>query len=281
MLVSVVLQLQPDRPLRNPAGLGRAAHACFLGLVSRFDPALAQSLHRSEITPFALSILADPMSTRRGRLKNPPNSVWLRLTSLDERLSALLQKLEPKRIDTLRLLHAKCKVVSIISDSKTYTWARKSTFSEISNNGLVRARKGESYTGFRFLSLTSFSMAKSRLSMPLPWPRLVFQSLVRRWNAFSRITWRIDWPEFDRGVSIAEHRLQTCRLDLGRFSELGFVGECWYVIDRDVSIGLRHAIHALAEFAFFSGVGKKTTMGMGFVLPLTSGPLEAVFHGQG
>lgn len=269
--MSTALQLRPKRPLWDPLNLGRAAHACFLRFVGRIDPQLAQSLHHSEVNPFTLSILMDQDSDRRSHPAPLSRSLWLRITSLDERLSALLQGLEPEQVGPLRLLSTECSVLRVLRVDEKHPWARRSTFSELSNNGLLKARSGETRVGLRFVTPTAFSIAESRLSMPLPWPRLVFQSLARHWNASSPIRRWINWPEFDLGVSVSEHRLQTHRLDLGRYSEVGFTGECWYVVDRDASLALRQAVHALSEFAFFAGVGKKTSMGMGVAVPVESG----------
>lgn len=67
-------------------------------------------------------------------------------------------------------------------------------------------------------------------------------------------------------MAISRYRLQTVRVTVGEKSgwgyHSGFMGSCTYaflVKDR-YWMGL---IHMLAAFAFYSGVGKKTTMGMG------------------
>jgi CRISPR-associated endoribonuclease Cas6 len=113
-------------------------------------------------------------------------------------------------------------------------------------------------------------MVNTRLNMPLPWPRLVFQSLANKWNAFAPMQLWINWADFDRQVTVARFDLKTKLLDFGGFRQVGFVGECWFLIDPEARVPLRHALYTLAQFAFYAGVGRKTTMGMGMVRPLGS-----------
>jgi len=264
VLLSLVLELEPRGKLQNPTSLGRASHAGFLGLISRIDPDLGNRLHSAEVKPFTLAILPAPHPGEKGRNRLCQRTIRLRLTSLEQDLSTFLWSLEPADIGAIRLLSTECKVIQVVKCSDDL-WAGRSSFAELYNNGLVKGRDGESLIGLKFLSPAVFRMAESRLSMPLPWPRLVFQSLAARWNAFSPIPLEIDWPAFERQVSVARHRLETKMLDFGRYRQVGFVGECWYLIDRKADLRLRQALHTFADFAFYAGVGAKTTMGMGLV----------------
>ncbi|MBI3490961.1 MAG: CRISPR system precrRNA processing endoribonuclease RAMP protein Cas6 [Acidobacteria bacterium] len=46
----------------------------------------------------------------------------------------------------------------------------------------------------------------------------------------------------------------------------GFIGTCEYSVGPRAPEDVSRALHLLADFAFFCGVGLKTTMGMGQVL---------------
>lgn len=264
VLLSLVLELEPRDKLQNPTSLGRASHAGFLGFISRIDPSQGKRLHSAEVKPFTLAILPAPHPGKKGRNRLCQGTIHLRLTSLERDLSTFLWSLEPADIGTIRLLSTECEVIQVVKCSND-PWAGQSSFAELHNNGLVKARESVNLIGLDFLSPVAFRMAESRLSMPLPWPRLVFQSLAARWNAFSPIPLEIDWPAFDRQISVARHRLETRMLDFGRYRQVGFVGECWYLIDRKAGFRLLQALHTLADFAFYAGVGAKTTMGMGLV----------------
>jgi len=106
-------------------------------------------------------------------------------------------------------------------------------------------------------------------NVPLPLPGMVFESLVRRWNAFAPLQIPLEIRRFaDEAMVIARYHLHTERVAFGEEGERGaypgFVGTCGYsflVHDR-YWLGL---IHLLAAFAFYAGVGARTTMGLGQV----------------
>jgi CRISPR-associated endoribonuclease Cas6 len=64
-------------------------------------------------------------------------------------------------------------------------------------------------------------------------------------------------------IRVSGYRLKTGLLDFGTYRELGFQGDVSYEIDARAPDELVKTIQALGDFAFFSGVGAKTTMGMG------------------
>ena len=53
--------------------------------------------------------------------------------------------------------------------------------------------------------------------------------------------------------------------DYAGYRQLGFVGACEFLPHRGVPADVVRVLHLLAAFAFFAGVGYKTTMGMGQV----------------
>jgi len=266
MPLSVVLILKPQREL-NPAGFfGRAVHGYFLRVIKEMDSSLSMLLHKQPDKPFTVSPPFPFTSERQGE-----NKYWLRFTSLSRELSLLLSRLRPDELGTLKLGTAVLEVQSILTRQGKHLWAGSCSFEELYNNGVLRGQEAkDSLLGLRFLTPTTFKLAKSpELYMPLPWPRLVFQSLAKKWNAFSPIPLWVNWVEFDRTVTIARFRdLRSVSVDLGRFSLGGFTGECWYLVSPQAGTKLRSALYTLAEFSFYSGVGWKATMGMGMVRPI-------------
>ncbi|MEN9249509.1 MAG: CRISPR system precrRNA processing endoribonuclease RAMP protein Cas6 [Gloeomargarita sp. GXS_bins_116] len=112
-----------------------------------------------------------------------------------------------------------------------------------------------------FVSPTSFKLHDGQGIQPFPLPELVFGNLQRRWNAFApeslqiaKVNWQILVSHFD---------LKTRRIYMENTTEIGVVGRVRYVFhDREQS----RLASQLAHFAFFSGVGRKTSMGMGQVV---------------
>ena len=119
--------------------------------------------------------------------------------------------------------------------------------------------------GFRFVSPTGFKRNNRQFFLPLP--ELVFGSLLRKW----RLHVEPDaWPELEAAlpqIEIQNYRVEShaAKLRADRILR-GFCGETEYSL-RGLPEAEQRALSALAAFAFFSGVGYKTSQGMGEVLP--------------
>jgi len=271
-LTSFLLDLRGPREIRPLPLVSRAIHAYVLGIISDHDPGLAQYVHRGNGSQgFSVSCLRNTRCS---------TGVLLRIASLHDELSQMLRCLRPQSVPSLELTGIDLKLTNIIYPEDDNQFTGSTSYHEIHNDGIARAREGQSQLGLRFVTPTSFRMAGSRLNMPLPWPRLVFQSLDNKWNKFSPIAIDVDWAVFDRHVSIARHRLRTQMVDFGRYRQVGFVGECWYIVDRQAGKHLLQVIHALAEFAGYSGVGAKTAMGMGQVQQIEQSMSNHRFMGR-
>jgi len=62
---------------------------------------------------------------------------------------------------------------------------------------------------------------------------------------------------------IGGHSIHTRMVDFGSYKLLGFVGNVRYLLPEDMHEILRRTINCLADYAFYAGVGYRTTMGMG------------------
>lgn len=117
-----------------------------------------------------------------------------------------------------------------------------------------------------FESPTSFHV--KGMDDPLPFPRRVFESYLRRWNAFSGepIEPRddfLEWIETHLAVSRLEVATQSHMFET--YIHIGCVGRVQYRVAKRIS-GNRERIrqlNALADYAYFCGTGHKTTQGMG------------------
>lgn len=269
-LSSLVLALRPNGPgpsiHRAPGSEGRALHAALLGLVRQKSPALAAALHSdAPQRPFTVGM---SWLGRAGTATEPASrSPWVRFTSFDPELSLILDELRPRDLPCIRLYDREHRVIALCRHQEEHRWAAQGTFVELYDNGLAVAHGavGDQEIALEFASPTAFQLRDSGLNMPLPWPRLVFQSLAEKWNASSPIPLWIDWPQFDRMVTISRHSVQTSLVDFGRYRQIGFAGTCCFLICGEASRRLLAALYTLADFALYAGVGKKTTVGMGVV----------------
>jgi CRISPR-associated endoribonuclease Cas6 len=67
----------------------------------------------------------------------------------------------------------------------------------------------------------------------------------------------------EQQIAVAEYRIGLSRMGFGSFFEPGFTGWCAFSARKKAGPEVLRWAGALARFAYFSGVGAKTTMGMG------------------
>jgi CRISPR-associated endoribonuclease Cas6 len=270
-LVSLMLALRPAQPVTVPAHLGRAAHALLLRWLNEADPALAQRWHDADgPKPFTCSSLVGMggMQTNGQRALKPDQTYWLRLTSLDAAVSARLLAVRDDPPPTVELDGVTLQVTGATTDPAAHLWAGVSTYEQLAAPYLLARQPGPRRLTLSFVSPTTFRQRE--INMPLPLPDLVFGGLAERWNAFSPVAIS---PEVRRyaaecvGLSQFELRSRSVPLKEGAL-QVGVTGRARYVAvtyDRYWAslLGL------LADFAFFAGVGRLTTVGLGQCRRLT------------
>ena len=267
MLISVVLSLTPTQTVTLPANLGRATHAWFLDQVRSADPALAETLHApNQERPFTVSNLWG-VEPDRGRVTlSPEQTCFLRATSFWPDLSTLVEEsILPHLSENITLAGTTFRLVEATADEEKHGWAGRTGFEDLVQQHTLSPSSLPSRLSLRFASPTVFR--SSGVNVPLPLPKLVFEGLARRWNAFAPIRVHPDAPRFaEECLVINRYRLHTERVTFGEEGQRGvypgFVGVCGYafrVRDR-YWMGI---IHLLAAFALYAGVGARTTMGLG------------------
>lgn len=269
-VAAVMMRLSGGTADLDPRSCGRALHASFLKLLGTLDAPLAERLHSGGgVRSFTVSLVPHSHAGKETG-SSFSGDCFLRATSLDHSLSRSLLETDAWSGKNVHIRSADLLVTGVLATPSESWLSGSHTFGELTNNGIATARDERSalLVKLRFLTATSFRLADSRLMMPLPVPRLVFQSLEQKWNAAASNGIWIDWPEFERCVSVARYHTRTEIFDMGRYRQVGFVGDVDYIIDRHVSRETLEAIHILAGFARYAGVGAKTTMGMGLVTSL-------------
>ena len=278
LIYSLVLELAPRREATLGPTQGYHAHALVLQVLQERDPELARELHdQPGPKPFTVSPLRGRFGRRGSNLWLSPAEVyWLRLTLLrDDVLARLLDALIhlPAELD-LRLESAAFGLRRIVTTPGQSEWAGFS-----STEMLLAQARPERRLRLAFCSPTAFRSAGQR-NVPLPLPGLVFGSLLAKWNEFAPTR----LPEglravADEGLLVARYRLETRMLDFGRYREVGFEGICEYECAEGVSAEAAAQLGALADFAFYAGVGAKTAMGMGQARRVAGGPRRAPASG--
>jgi CRISPR-associated endoribonuclease Cas6 len=297
---SLVLNLIPRSPIYPNFLTGRHYHALFLEIVSSVDQSLANRLHEQKTDKaFTLSPLQCSAGARgaggrepgemgaRGRangtppLPNPPltrsphhpsqaaiqfhhdrpipanTPCWWRITLLDDQLFGHLTQLwlhlNPQK--AWHLGAADLVITSVFGTAQAeQPWANFATYAEL----YERASEQQTQVDLHFATPTNFRQGS--VDTALPDRDRVFNSLLRKWNQYSGIAFS---DAMIQQVFPNYFNIKTAIAPDSRSQFVGCVGEISFKIFGDVEATAIKQFNALADFALYAGVGRKTPMGMG------------------
>lgn len=270
-LTALTLHLRPTHQDEIPAWTGRAAYAWFLASLQHIQPELAGIIHDQQgIKPFTVSRLSGIRPSDKGLTIIQPDHVYkLRVTTLHADLTRLtLNVLMADWLSHGVVLHDQpFRVERIVTDETADCWTGTDDYADLLQRYTLSGPAGRlpHRLHFTFASPTSFNKTGGH-QMPLPLPELVFGSLIERWKAFASVPLHPDLLAFVKEcVVISQHRIQTERVSFERSDRgavVGFVGDAAFTIQSSDAYWLGQ-LQMLAAFARYSGVGVRTTMGLG------------------
>ncbi len=278
---SLVLNLVPQSPIYPEFLSGRHYHALFLTLISSVDRDLGDYLHTSNADKaFTLSPLqvqhhreGYPIPRKLDRNSKfhkhhtllctyeqpipPGTSCWWRISLLDDtlfgKLTPLWLNLNPEQ--PWHLGSADLHITSILGTPQpTQPWANACTYAQLYEQASDRDRT------LSFSFATPVAFRQGGYDTVLPIRECVFNSLLSRWNKYSGTEFTYVpiesiYPSF---VNINTEVVSNYD---SKF--IGCVGEINYRILGEIEPIAVKQINALADFALYAGLGRKTTMGMG------------------
>lgn len=303
-LYALLIQLRPLEYGTLMPFAGEFVHAAWLDWIRDAAPEVAGMLHDgNQRRLFTCSNLQFPLPAQRlreaerGNVHLPlhPEKVYtLRLTLLLGELFPLFYSLLTRSSvkgpgsankPFLRLGKQSFLLEQVISAPEdNYHWSGYASFSELVEKArTLRLKPAETLT-LEFATLTTFhrglanSMYGKHYTL-LPLPQFIFPWLARRWCelAPTELADVIQREQIERyiaedGVIIDDHALQTHRVQFNRHPQRGFLGTCTYELRGPDEAGIaperltiRQQLVLLSWLAFYTGVGYKTTMGMGQV----------------
>ncbi len=264
---SLVINFIPVTPIYPEFQTGRHLHALFLTLASSVDQELGNYLHaQDKDKAFTLSPIQIVGNRGRHLLQwqhkeaiaaNTP--CWWRISLLDDKLFGKLAKLwlnlNPSQ--PWHLGPADLQITSVLgTPQSTQPWANFTTYRQI----YEEASESDRTLSFNFYTPTAFRQGK--YDSPLPTRESVFLSLLSRWNQYSPIEFTTDILQ---QVFPSRFNLHTEVVSNYKSNFIGCVGEITFRLMGDIDPIAIKQINALANFALYSGIGRKTTMGMGMV----------------
>ncbi|MEQ9666843.1 CRISPR-associated endoribonuclease Cas6 [Coleofasciculus sp. G2-EDA-02] len=263
---SLILNILPQSPIPPQYLTGRHLHALFLTLVSSVDSQLGEYLHDAKADkPFTLSPLQSIMGqgdTLQWEHIQPiaaGTPCWWRISLLDDtlfsKLTHLWLNLNPHH--PWHLGPADLQITSILgTPQSTQPWANAMSYTQLYEESSDSDRQ----IHFSFCTPTAFR--QSNYDCALPTRELVFNSLIKRWNRYSglELPKSILEPIFPSFFDI-----RTEIVTDSRSTFIGCIGAMNFRLLGKVDPLSIKQINALANFALYSGVGRKTPMGMGMV----------------
>lgn len=185
--------------------------------------------------------------------------IWWRISLLDDSLFARLTQLWLHlNFDCpWHLGPANLHITNILTTPHSaQPWANFCTYAEL----YEQASEQERQIAFTLCTPTNFRQGQYDTAMPTR--ESIFSSLLNRWNKYSGIP--LDGAAMD-AIFPSFFDIRTEMLADSRSKFIGCVGEVSYRILGDVPPIAIKQINTLADFALYSGVGRKTPMGMGMV----------------
>jgi CRISPR-associated endoribonuclease Cas6 len=230
-------------------------HPVLLNRISEADPNMGKILHDSgSMSPFSLS----PVMGITGQRIRENQTCWVRLSILNNELeNAFLESLEKGFWQDPISLENHIFVVEDVRWGKDpdNIWTGRESYEEVIIRSIPKDK-----IGLRIETPMSFK--RSDFNYPLPESSMIFGNLSRRWNLFSPIKFPEN-PDFTN-VSYAFFDIKTQPYSLRKGATiLGVKGKLTFVFkgsENELSY-----YHSLLRFAFYSGIGVKTTQGMGMV----------------
>jgi CRISPR-associated endoribonuclease Cas6 len=299
-LYALLIKLRPlERGTLMPFS-GELIHAAWLDWIRSDAPDVAAMLHDGNRRRlFTCSNLHFPLPAHRLREAeranvhlplDPEKTYTIRITLLLGELFPLfyhsLVSYSVKEIRErpfLRLGKQTFLLEEVISSPEDAScWTGYVSFAGLVEKVRTLRLKPEELLALEFASPTTFH--RGNASSPygkhyalLPLPHYVFPWLARRWQELAPAELvgvvqeeQIERYIADEGVIVEDHALQTHRVQFNRYPQRGFLGSCTYRLrgpDETQSeageLSVRQQLVLLLWLAFYTGLGYKTTMGMG------------------
>jgi CRISPR-associated endoribonuclease Cas6 len=260
-LHAIIIDLNAAQRGYLPATLGRAIQSQVLTWFGLANPAIAEMIHDNQDNPISLSGLIGHRRPKGEVREGDQFSIRISLLQ-GSLIHFLLQGLELWGNQPITL--GKCAFVirGISAMPGSHPGVGSSSY-EL----LLKTPRIQDDITLQFQSPTSFKQEGG--IQPFPLPELVFGSLQRRWNLFAPEAYQIPHLEWKALTSAAQ--IETHAMQMESASEIGCQGWARYRFPHPTQAQIASV---LAYYAFFAGVGRKTSRGMGQAKLLQAPPIR-------
>ena len=312
-LYALQLKLRPLEPGTLMPFSGELVHGAWLEWIRASAPDVSATLHEgNKRRLFTCSSLQFPLPKARileAERENvhlpvhPEKTYTIRITLLLGELFPLfyntlmyfnVAEAGTKKLPFIRIGKREFLLEEVIcSPDDPSGWTGFTSFADLVDCTLSRKMGSQPSLILEFASLTAMNWINrddktyGNYYARLPLPRYIFPALARRWHelAPTELAYVVQKERVEHyieadGIIIEDYDLKTHEVHFTRHPQRGFVGTCTYQLRApdepatpEAPLTVRQQFFLLAMFAFYSGIGYKTAMGMGQV--------RTLFIGQG
>jgi CRISPR-associated endoribonuclease Cas6 len=231
--------------------LDEAMHGWLFHRLKEKNPTLADEIHALQVKPF--SIHSTSHSTSR------KSKEMLEGQSVTTSLSVFAPKYSSEMLDLCaNVLHREYQIGKVPMYLKNMSLKRSQTYEEIMEEAF-----GAEYSRVSLTFSTPTSFRSEGIQILFPTPDLVLQSLYNRWKTFSPIKMEDVDANWGSMFVVSRYQLQTKPVGFDRYQVMGCVGNIQYSRISSSNYYLSRFAYALFHFGTFTGVGYKSTMGLG------------------
>jgi len=223
---------------------GGELHGLLFAMLEQVSPRQAAAIHASVIKPFSVSPLLGSGKRQGGFFYLEEGKHYsFTVSGLDTEMSTLLIELAKQ----VRPEH------QFRLGTATGKWTKYNIVRQTDYFGIMAGKPAVKMSVI-FRSPTSFR--SQGIQKLFPQPSLVFWGLEERWNHFCPKY--ISLPDPDDKIMVSRYKLRTIHVKFPTYRQTGFVGEVEYRFAQTA-----FEANTLLRFAEFTGIGYKTSMGMG------------------
>jgi CRISPR-associated endoribonuclease Cas6 len=211
------------------------------------------------LTPF-------PLEDKRSRIEDRGLKIENRQASIHHPRSTI------HHLPTLRLGELEFTISEVLTTSGSHPWAGYVTLEQLQQALVTTAKQGTRLHEIKihFASPTVFSLGDNKDGLgkrmePFPTPKLFFSSLASIWREIlpPSLTIKLLEEYVEKTVVIGIYDMRSCMYRFWKQPQIGAEGTVTYILRDRAHPQMTQLLNLLAELGFYSGVGAKTTMGMG------------------
>lgn len=267
-LRSLVVKLTAQEAGVLPGSVGELANAAFYAAIQAVDPDLSARMHDvQQRKAFSLSPLygyRQSPQDRRIRV-GAGQEGWLRICLLDdETFGAFMRHLMESSRPAIRLGAVRFAITEVLGSPASHPWAGYTSLRALAQNQPAQSR----WT-LCFESPTAFHWGDSdkgtRRVEVFPMPRMLINGLRKRWDEWTGEAWGKDFEDWVERNAVVSRvwSWETQPFPYRKQSYVGGVGKLEYRLLDDQRPDHTSHLDRLLRLAFYTGVGYKTTHGLG------------------